>query len=79
MGNGTDVNAHLLEPVGQSLVFFHKQLARNGERLVIGDSNTLLELGLDAGILEELVQLGAGAVNDDGVQANVVKERKTVA
>jgi len=70
----SSAHAHLLQLLHQLQVLLEKQLARDRQRLAVRDADPLLELRLDARILEELVELRPGAVDDDGEEADVGEE-----
>src|SRR4051812_29101902 len=73
------LNAVLCELLGQGGVLLEEQLSGDTQRLGVGDADTLLELRLDSRILQELVQLRASAVDNNGVEAHVVEEGETRA
>ncbi len=68
------VDALLLELVNEVEVFLKEEVAGDAERLLVGHADAFLELGLDAGLLEQIVELRARTVHDDGVEADGVEE-----
>ena len=73
-GDGAGGHAPVpLERHDQVHVCLEEQLACNAQRLLVRDANAVDEVGLDARVEEQLVHLGAGAVDDDRVQADGVE------
>lgn len=73
-GEGLGVDTHLLELVDELEVLLEEEIAGNTESLGIGNTDTLLELGLNTGILEEPVELGTSAMDNDRIEADSVEE-----
>lgn len=73
-GERLGMDTHLLELVDELEVLLEEEVAGNTERLGIGNTDALLELRLNTGILEEPVELGTSAMDNDGVEANSVEE-----
>lgn len=73
-GQRTGTDTHALQLLYQLHVLLEEQLAGKRKGLTVSHPDTILKLGLNAGILQHLVELRTGTVNDDGVQTNMVQE-----
>lgn len=73
-GQRTSPDTHPLELLHQLHVLLQEQLAGQRQSLTIGNTNSILELGLNTGGLQHPVELWACAVDDDGVETDMVQE-----
>lgn len=73
-GDGARTDTDALELLHQLHVLLQEQLTGQSQGLAVSDTDSILELGLDAGGLQHAVELGAGTVHDDGVETDVVQE-----
>ncbi|GKT96419.1 LOW QUALITY PROTEIN: putative amino acid decarboxylase [Colletotrichum tofieldiae] len=78
-GQRTRPDAKALELLDELHVLLEEQLAGDGQGLAVSHTDTLLELGLDTRLLKQAVQLRARAMDDDGVQADLVEEGDVLA
>ncbi len=73
-GHGAHADAVVAQLAVQLVVLLLEQLVGDAQRAGVGDADALLEVRLDAGVLEQPVELRAGAVHDHRAQADVVEE-----
>lgn len=69
-------DTHALQFLNQLQVLLQEQLPGQSQCLSIGDSDSIFELRLDAGVFQHAVKLGSSTVDDNRVQADMVQEGK---
>ena len=71
------MNPHLFESSDETQVLLQEALTHHRHSFRVGHPNPVNVFGLDTFVFQQLVDLGTGPVEDNRVQANVVKEGET--
>ena len=66
--------AAVLETINKFLILIQEKVSRNTEGLCISDTNTLLKLGLDTGLLEQIVELRPCTMDNYRIETDGIEE-----